>query len=268
MGLPPSRASQAGQFEAWLRTAAGRLHPAAGPPPQAPHARRGCRCATWPPAPPEGGGYGRPSRPISRRATPAQTRRSVAFSNGAASRPVTLGGGQLPGLMTTAQILAASTSGTAHRLLEASGARALAAPEHAANRVDDDATAAAKITRRALVMPTPGSRAGAIPRTSPCILRDQPPDGPARHSSGRWPATMWPTAGPAVLRTAPKRASARQAHRADLQFRGGSWIRTRVDIHRRFTDISDTRPNLRLSSWPRNFSGYSPGQRFFLESDR
>jgi hypothetical protein len=26
----------------------GRLHPAAGPPPEAPHARRGFRCATWP----------------------------------------------------------------------------------------------------------------------------------------------------------------------------------------------------------------------------
>src|SRR5262249_22935924 len=48
---PPPRPSPAGQFAAWLRTAAGRLHPAAGPPPQAPHARRGCRCAPWPLAP-------------------------------------------------------------------------------------------------------------------------------------------------------------------------------------------------------------------------
>src|SRR5215813_8304780 len=32
------------RFGAWLRTAAGRLHPAAGPPPEAPHARRGFRC--------------------------------------------------------------------------------------------------------------------------------------------------------------------------------------------------------------------------------
>jgi hypothetical protein len=38
---------------AWLRTAAGRLHPAAGPPPEAPHATRGFRCATWPLAHPE-----------------------------------------------------------------------------------------------------------------------------------------------------------------------------------------------------------------------
>jgi len=34
---------------AWLRTAARRLHPAAGPPPETPHASRGFRCATWPP---------------------------------------------------------------------------------------------------------------------------------------------------------------------------------------------------------------------------
>ena len=53
MGLPSSWASQAGRFRAWLRTAAGRLHPAAGPPPEAPHATRGFRCATWPLAHPE-----------------------------------------------------------------------------------------------------------------------------------------------------------------------------------------------------------------------
>jgi hypothetical protein len=84
---------------AWLRTAAGRLHPAAGPPPETPHVRRGFSLRHLAAGPPRTGGYGRPSWSISRWPCPRRLgREDVSSASGPASLVLTWWGRSVGGL--------------------------------------------------------------------------------------------------------------------------------------------------------------------------